>query len=181
MEGSWLTRPLFAVGFYDIGIQIGTLVGFWINYGMGQKYVQAFAIQLGAKTDPVRLRSVAPGKFQWQFPIIVQLFPAALLGIGMFFVPETPRFLMMQGVSRVGPAATESKLTLSAFCRNTTRLSAFSSVCASFPSSTSTFSGSLSRLAPRSRPRTSSAATTLFGMSLRLYVGIPSAFLEFVS
>lgn len=24
------------VGFYDIGIQIGTMAGFWINYGMGQ-------------------------------------------------------------------------------------------------------------------------------------------------
>ncbi|ORY76871.1 and other transporter-domain-containing protein [Leucosporidium creatinivorum] len=65
------------VGFYDIGIQIGTVVGFWINYALGQNW--------------------APSKFQWQFPVIVQLFPAALLGIGMFFVPETPRFLMMQG------------------------------------------------------------------------------------
>ncbi|KAM0790229.1 hypothetical protein ACM66B_005541 [Microbotryomycetes sp. NB124-2] len=65
------------VGFFDIGIQIGTLAGFWINYGLNQ--------------------TVAPGTFQWQFPIVVQFFPAAILGIAMFFVPETPRFLMFKG------------------------------------------------------------------------------------
>lgn len=37
-------------------------------------------------------------KFQWQFPVAIQLFPAGLLLIGMFFLPETPRFLMTQRV-----------------------------------------------------------------------------------
>lgn len=36
-------------------------------------------------------------QFQWQFPIAVQLFPAAILGVAMFFIPETPRFLMSKG------------------------------------------------------------------------------------
>jgi len=65
------------VGMYDMGIQVGTLAGFWINYGV-------------AATLPAN-------KFQWQFPVAVQLFPAALLAVGMLFVPETPRFLMSKG------------------------------------------------------------------------------------
>ncbi|KAJ7263057.1 hypothetical protein C8J57DRAFT_1719247 [Mycena rebaudengoi] len=67
------------VGFFDICIQIGTLAGFWINYGMA--------------------KNVKSSKFQWQFPFAVQLFPAAILFVGMFFIPETPRWLITKGRS----------------------------------------------------------------------------------
>ncbi|KAJ9121893.1 hypothetical protein QFC24_004475 [Naganishia onofrii] len=61
------------VGFFDIFIQVGTLAGFWINYGIDA--------------------SLPSNTFQWQLPVFVQFFPAALL-MGAFFVPESPRWLM---------------------------------------------------------------------------------------
>ena len=33
-------------------------------------------------------------KIQWQIPVFLQLAPAAILGIAMFVIPETPRWLM---------------------------------------------------------------------------------------
>jgi sugar porter (SP) family MFS transporter len=63
------------VGFFDIFIQVGTLAGFWINY----------AIETTMESN----------RFQWQLPVFVQFFPAAFLLIGAFFVPESPRWLLM--------------------------------------------------------------------------------------
>jgi sugar porter (SP) family MFS transporter len=63
------------VGFFDIFIQVGTLCGFWINY----------AIETTLESN----------RFQWQLPVFVQFFPAALLLVGAFFVPESPRWLLM--------------------------------------------------------------------------------------
>jgi sugar porter (SP) family MFS transporter len=63
------------VGFFDIFIQVGTLCGFWINY----------AIETTMESN----------RFQWQLPVFVQFFPAAFLLIGAFFVPESPRWLLM--------------------------------------------------------------------------------------
>lgn len=40
------------VGFFDIFIQVGTLAGFWINYGIDA--------------------SLPSNKFQWQLPVFVQ-------------------------------------------------------------------------------------------------------------
>ncbi|CZT10924.1 hypothetical protein WAI453_008003 [Rhynchosporium graminicola] len=60
------------VGIYEMGVQIGTCIGFWINYG-------------------VKLH-VAPTSVQWRVPFAVQLIPGGLLVIGMFFLPESPRW-----------------------------------------------------------------------------------------
>ncbi|KAH8832407.1 general substrate transporter [Flagelloscypha sp. PMI_526] len=65
------------VGFFDIFIQVGTIFGFWTNY------IIVHTVKSGSK-------------FQWQFPCAIQLFPAAIMLVGMFFIPETPRFLMMK-------------------------------------------------------------------------------------
>ncbi|KAH8926571.1 general substrate transporter [Atractiella rhizophila] len=65
------------VGFFDIFLQIGTLGGFWINYGIES--------------------SLKSNRFQWQFPVFVQFFPAVILGIGLFLCPETPRWLITKG------------------------------------------------------------------------------------
>ncbi|KAH6645509.1 quinate permease [Truncatella angustata] len=61
------------VGIYELGWQIGGLVGFWINYGVNT--------------------TMAPSHSQWLIPFAVQLIPAGLLGIGAFFIKESPRWL----------------------------------------------------------------------------------------
>lgn len=66
------------IGFYEIGWQIGGIIGFWINY----------AVQ---KNLPV-------GHTQWFIPFAVQLIPAGLFAI---LVPiackESPRWLLQKG------------------------------------------------------------------------------------
>ncbi|EXF76051.1 quinate permease [Colletotrichum fioriniae PJ7] len=61
------------VGIYELGWQIGGLVGFWINYGVDS--------------------TMAPSHSQWLIPFAVQLIPAGLLLIGALFIPESPRWL----------------------------------------------------------------------------------------
>ncbi|KAH0438356.1 quinate permease [Colletotrichum kahawae] len=61
------------VGIYELGWQIGGLVGFWINYGVDS--------------------TMAPSHSQWLIPFAVQLIPAGLLLVGAFWLPESPRWL----------------------------------------------------------------------------------------
>ncbi|RMZ84103.1 hypothetical protein DV738_g516, partial [Chaetothyriales sp. CBS 135597] len=61
------------VGLYEMGWQIGGLVGFWINYGVN-------------KTMP-------PSHGQWLVPFAVQLIPAGMLFAGSFIIKESPRWL----------------------------------------------------------------------------------------
>jgi MFS family permease len=62
------------VGFFDIFIQVGTLAGFWINFGIES--------------------TLESNRFQWQLPTFVQFFPAAFLMLGVWFCPESPRWLV---------------------------------------------------------------------------------------
>ncbi|KAK9471337.1 quinate permease [Dipodascopsis tothii] len=62
------------VGMYEISWQIGTFVGFWINYALN--------------------KTMAPTRIQWQIPFIVQIIPGSLFFIGMIFVRESPRWLL---------------------------------------------------------------------------------------
>ncbi|GJN94677.1 hypothetical protein Rhopal_007768-T1 [Rhodotorula paludigena] len=66
------------VGMYEIGWQIGGLIGFWINYAVS--------------------RNIAPGTTQWLVPFAVQLIPGGLFALGIpFFVRESPRWLISRG------------------------------------------------------------------------------------
>lgn len=65
------------VGLYELGWQIGGLVGFWINYGV--------------------LNTMPATHAQWIIPFAVQLIPAGLMFIGLFFIRESPRWLMGRG------------------------------------------------------------------------------------
>ncbi|KZZ94293.1 Quinate permease [Moelleriella libera RCEF 2490] len=65
------------VGIYELGWQIGGLVGFWINYGVNT--------------------TMAPSHSQWLIPFAVQLIPAGFLIIGTVFIPESPRWLFSKG------------------------------------------------------------------------------------
>ncbi|KAL4935905.1 hypothetical protein BDV06DRAFT_217067 [Aspergillus oleicola] len=57
--------------------QLGVVLGFFINYGVTKQYA-------GTNT-------------QWMLPTLLQLLPAALWGIGTFFCPESPRWLLSVG------------------------------------------------------------------------------------
>ncbi|KAL4875814.1 general substrate transporter [Aspergillus karnatakaensis] len=66
------------IGCFEIGLQVGTIIGFWINYGV-EKHV-----------SPV-------GDRQWFIPITFQFIPATLMIFGLFFLSESPRWLYMRG------------------------------------------------------------------------------------
>ena len=61
------------VGIYELGWQIGGLVGFWINYGVSQ--------------------TLPPSRKQWLIPFAIQLIPAGLLLFGALWIKESPRWL----------------------------------------------------------------------------------------
>ncbi|SMY20913.1 unnamed protein product [Zymoseptoria tritici ST99CH_1A5] len=62
------------VGIYELGWQIGGLVGFWINYGLTE--------------------TMAPSTRQWNIPFAVQLIPGGLLLLGALWIKESPRWLL---------------------------------------------------------------------------------------
>ena len=62
------------VGIFEIASQGGGMLGFWINY---------------ATSQTISVDSIA----QWTIPLALQLVPGVFLGIGMFFCPESPRWL----------------------------------------------------------------------------------------
>ncbi|KAE8154424.1 general substrate transporter [Aspergillus avenaceus] len=61
------------IGIFEIGVQVGMCIGFWISYGVNQ-------------TMPV-------SRSQWMTPFAIQLIPGGLLLIGLCFLPESPRWL----------------------------------------------------------------------------------------
>jgi sugar porter (SP) family MFS transporter len=63
---------------FELGWQIGGLVGFWINYGVSE--------------------TMAPSHKQWVIPFAIQLIPSACLFLGSFWLRETPRWLMSKGM-----------------------------------------------------------------------------------
>lgn len=65
------------VGIYELGWQIGGLVGFWINYGVNT--------------------TLPPSHKQWIIPFAVQLIPAGLLLAGAVWMRESPRWLLSKG------------------------------------------------------------------------------------
>ncbi|KAK7537634.1 general substrate transporter [Phyllosticta citricarpa] len=64
------------VGIYEVGWQIGGLVGFWINYGLTE--------------------TMAPSHKQWLIPFAIQLIPGGLLFFGALWLKESPRWLFSQ-------------------------------------------------------------------------------------
>lgn len=65
------------VGLYEIGWQLGGIVGFFINYGV------ALHIPISTK--------------QWVVPFAVQIIPGGMLVLGCLFLTESPRWLVSRG------------------------------------------------------------------------------------
>lgn len=65
-------------GLFEILYQIGSVIGFWINYGISQNIP-------------------ATSQASYRIPLGVQLIPAVLLLVGGFFVHESPLWLMRKG------------------------------------------------------------------------------------
>lgn len=72
------------MGLYELGWQIGGLVGFWIVYGVSG--------------------TIATSQQQWLIPFAIQLIPAGLLLFGSFMLKETPRWLFTKGRIEEGVA-----------------------------------------------------------------------------
>ncbi|KAJ9475973.1 Quinate permease [Pseudozyma hubeiensis] len=66
-----------AIGLYEVGWQIGGIVGFFINYGV--------------------LQTLPSSVKQWRIPFAVQLIPGGMLMIGSLFLVESPRWLLSRG------------------------------------------------------------------------------------
>lgn len=65
------------IGLYELGWQIGAVVGFWINYG-------------------ITLHVPSSNK-QWHIPFAVQLIPGGMLAISAVLLKESPRWLSSKG------------------------------------------------------------------------------------
>lgn len=59
------------VGLYEVAVQAGTCVGFWITYGVN--------------------KNVPSGTTQWMIPFAIQLIPGGLMVLSMPFLTESPR------------------------------------------------------------------------------------------
>ena len=96
------------VSLQQLSITIGTTIAFWLDYGLhfvGGSHCDP----AGFKTDPMTGKplsfdfNAAHGHtcmgekaISWRLPLALQLIPAWILFFGMFFLPFSPRWLMMK-------------------------------------------------------------------------------------
>lgn len=92
----------------QLSITIGILASFWIDYGThyigGTRCAPEIAYTGGTSSarsfDPYT--DVGPNgctgqsDAAWRIPLSLQILPALILGIGMIFYPDSPRWLLMQ-------------------------------------------------------------------------------------
>ncbi|TVY81266.1 Quinate permease [Lachnellula suecica] len=64
-------------GLFQEFLVIGSTFAYWLNYGVALH--------------------IAPSTKQWRIPVAIQLIPGGFLFIGLFFLKESPRWLMKQG------------------------------------------------------------------------------------
>lgn len=69
------------VGLYELGWQMGGLVGFWINYGVST--------------------TMAPSHTQWIIPFAIQLPPAGALFVGSLLLKESPRVSIQHPINNL--------------------------------------------------------------------------------
>lgn len=91
-----------------MAITVGILVSYWIDYGThyigGTRCAPNIPYTGGTASDPTfdPTRDVGPNgctgqsDASWRIPFALQILPAIILGIGVLFFPESPRWLMKQ-------------------------------------------------------------------------------------
>lgn len=95
------------VSLQQLSITIGTCISFWLDYGMhfvgGTHCDPAGVANAALESDGTFEPYVAHGHtclgekaISWRLPLALQLIPAWILFFGMFFLPYSPRWLMMK-------------------------------------------------------------------------------------
>jgi MFS family permease len=92
----------------EVSITLGILVSYWLEYGThyigGVRCDAEIPYSGGSASEPTfnPLRDVGPGgctgqsDASWRIPFALQILPGIILGVGMLFFPESPRFLLMK-------------------------------------------------------------------------------------
>ncbi|MFD2202505.1 sugar porter family MFS transporter [Shivajiella indica] len=75
------------VSFNQLNIVIGISIAFFTNY---------LILKLGA-LDSNWANTLGFDKWNWRWMLGIELFPAVLFYVGLFFVPKSPRWLVMKG------------------------------------------------------------------------------------
>lgn len=92
------------VSLQQLSITVGILVSYWIDYGSnyigGTRCSPSTPYADGDSFNPYTDVPVGGCDGQsdssWRVPFGLQIFPAAVLGIGMCFLPKSPRWLLMK-------------------------------------------------------------------------------------
>ncbi|OAG35736.1 hypothetical protein AYO21_10053 [Fonsecaea monophora] len=94
------------VSLQQLSITIGTCISFWLDYGMhfvGGTHCDPEGVANPYSSSNTFLPYVAHGHtclgektVSWRVPLALQLIPAWILFFGMFFLPFSPRWLMMK-------------------------------------------------------------------------------------
>lgn len=91
-----------------MSITLGILVSYWIEFGTqyigGTRCAPDIPYTGGTSSDPTfdPFTDVGPNgctgqsEASWRFPFSLQIVPALILGVGMLFYPESPRYYLMR-------------------------------------------------------------------------------------
>ncbi|PYI07060.1 general substrate transporter [Aspergillus sclerotiicarbonarius CBS 121057] len=92
----------------QLSITIGILVSYWIDYGTnyigGTRCAPSIPYSGGTASSPTfdpytdvpRGGCTGQSEASWRLPLSIQIIPALILGLGMLFFPDSPRWLLMK-------------------------------------------------------------------------------------
>ena len=92
----------------QLSITLGILISYWVEYGTqyigGTRCAPDIPYTGGTESDRTfdPRTDVGPNgctgqsEASWRFPFALQILPALILGVGMIFYPESPRYFLMR-------------------------------------------------------------------------------------